>query len=122
MRVFIADDSNLVRERLREMISEVEGAEVVGEARDSDEALESIPRLRPDVVVLDLGMPGMPGENGIHLLERAKRMIPEIVVIMLTGLANDLFRKRCLGAGAAYFFDKSYEFERVCDVLENFEK
>ncbi len=114
--VLIADDSDLIRDRLKELISEVDGTEVVGETTNGPETLEAMGRLEPDVVILDIRMPG---GNGIDALKMIKGEDPSPVVIMLTSYAYRLFRKRCLEAGAEYFFDKAMEFERVADVLEH---
>ena len=115
MKVFIADDSALVRERLAALISEIEGVEVVGQAEDAPEVLEGIQQLRPDVVILDIRMPG---NNGIQVLEAIKRSTAAPVVIMLTAFPYPQYRKKCLEAGAEYFFDKATEFEQVAEVLK----
>jgi len=115
LKVFIADDSALVRERLAELISEIEGMEVVGQAGDAPEALEAIQHLRPDVVILDIRMPG---HNGIHVLEAIKKSPAAPVVIMLTAFPYPQYRKKCLEVGAEYFFDKATEFEHVAQVVK----
>ena len=112
MKVFIADDSSLVRECLIELLSGLKGVEVAGQAY---EALEAIQRLRPDVVILDVRRPG---GNGIQVLEAIKRCTAPPVVIMLTAFPYPQYRKRCLEAGAEYFFDKTTEFDRVAQVLK----
>jgi DNA-binding NarL/FixJ family response regulator len=114
MKVFIADDSALLRERLVALICDLEGMEVVGQAGDAAEALEAIRRLKPDVAVLDIRMPG---GNGIQVLEAVKRQPAPPLVIMLTGFAYPQYRRKCLAAGADYFLDKTTEFERVAEVL-----
>jgi DNA-binding NarL/FixJ family response regulator len=114
LKIFIADDSDLVRERLSELISEVPGTEIVGEGASGAEALAALEHLTPDVLVLDIRMPG---GNGIDALEAAKTQRPAPVVIMLTAYGYPQYRKRCLEAGAEYFFDKATEFERVADAL-----
>jgi DNA-binding NarL/FixJ family response regulator len=114
MKIFIADDSAMLRERLVALISDLEGMEVVGQAGDAPEALEAIQRLKPDVAVLDIRMPG---GNGIHVLEAVKRQATPPVVIMLTAIAYPQYRRKCLEAGADFFLDKTTEFERVADVL-----
>jgi YesN/AraC family two-component response regulator len=115
LKVFIADDSALVRERLAALISELEGVEVVGQAEDAPEALEGIQRLRPDAVILDIRMPG---NNGIQVLEAIKKSTAAPVVIMLTAFPYPQYRKKCLEAGADYFFDKATEFDQVAEVLK----
>jgi DNA-binding NarL/FixJ family response regulator len=115
MRVFIADDSAPVRERLRTMLSELQGVEVVGQAEDAVEATKSILELKSDVVILDIRMLG---GSGIDTLRNIKRVAPAPRVIMLTNYPYPQYRKRCMEAGADFFFDKSSEFHKVTEVLE----
>jgi DNA-binding NarL/FixJ family response regulator len=115
LRVFIADDSDLVRERLATMIAELEAVELVGQAEDAPGALEAIQGLKPDVAVLDIRMPG---GNGIQILEEVKACEVAPVVIMLTAFPYPAYRKKCLEAGADFFFDKSTEFDRVAQVIQ----
>lgn len=114
MKVLIADESSLVRECLAALVSEIRGVELVGQAGDAYEALETIQRLRPDVVILDVRMPG---GNGIRVLEAIKKSTAAPVVIMLAAFPYPQYRKKCLEVGADYFFDKSTEFDRVVQVL-----
>ena len=115
LKVLVADDSALVRERLAALISELETIELVGEAENAHQAIEAVQRLRPDVVILDIRMPG---GNGLRLLEEIKRDVAAPVVIMSTAFPFPQYRRRCLEAGAACFFDKTIEFDRVTEVLE----
>lgn len=112
--VFIVDDSPVVRDRLVTLISELPNVEIVGQADIAFEAIHSIRRLRPAVVVLDISMPG---GSGMYVLETVKKDRPVPVVIMLTNFAHEQYRQKCLQLGADYFFDKSTEFERVTEVL-----
>lgn len=115
MKVFIADDSAPVRERLKNMLSELEGVEVIGQAQDAVEATKSILELKPDVAILDIRMPG---GSGIDTLRNIKRVTPAPRVIMLTNYPYPQYRKRCMDAGADFFFDKSSEFHKVIEVLK----
>ena len=115
MKVFVVDDSQLVSQRLVLLLSEVEGVEVVGTAASAEEGIESISRSKPDVVILDIRMPA---GNGITVLESIKRQESPPTVIMLTNYPYPQYRKKCMEAGADYFFDKSGEFHKVTDVLE----
>lgn len=113
--IFIADDSDTLRERLTTMLSEVEGAEVVGQARNAAEAVEGIRSLNPDVVILDIQMPG---GSGIDVLKTIKRHARPPVVMMLTNHASGLYRKKCMEWGADFFLDKSREIERLTAIFE----
>ena len=77
--------------------------------------VKKVPRLRPDVVILDIRMPG---GNGLQALERIKASDSAPMVIMLTAFPYPQYRKKCLELGAEHFFDKSTEFEQVAQVLQ----
>jgi DNA-binding NarL/FixJ family response regulator len=115
MKVLIADDSTLVRDRLATLISELKDVELVGQSGSALETLEAIQQLRPDVVILDIRMPD---GNGILVLEKIKAREAAPAVIMLTAFPYPQYRKKCLEAGAEYFFDKTTEFDCVVEVLE----
>jgi DNA-binding NarL/FixJ family response regulator len=116
MRILIVDDSPVVRERLAALLAELEGVEVVGQAQDVVGAVAAIRALRPDVVTLDIRMPG---GNGIEALAEVKKVQPAPIVIMLTNYPYPQYRKKCLDAGADYFLDKSTEFEQVAQILKS---
>jgi DNA-binding NarL/FixJ family response regulator len=114
-KVLLVDDSRIVRERLRALISELHGVDVIGEASNVAEGIRKIRRLRPHIVVLDISMPD---GNGIQVLEAIKRPRgtgPQI--IMLTNFAHEAYRERCIELGAEYFFDKSAEFEDAVEMI-----
>jgi len=114
MKVFVADDSSIIRERIIGMLSVVRGIEITGQAQDAPEATDSIKRLKPDVVILDIQMPG---GSGIDVLQQIKRAEPAPIVMMLTNHPYSPYREKCLKAGAEFFFDKSTEFEKVREAL-----
>jgi DNA-binding NarL/FixJ family response regulator len=98
------------------MLSEIEGAEVIGQARNATEAVEGIRRLNPDVVILDIQMPG---GGGIEVLKAVKRQACPPVVMMLTNHASALYRKKCMEWGADFFLDKSREIESLTAICES---
>lgn len=115
MKVFLVDDSAIVRERLASMLSEIKYVEIAGEAENAHDALQDIEKLKPDAVILDIRMPD---GNGIDVLEKIKKSRPAIQVIMFTNYPYPQYRKKCMDYGADYFFDKSTEFERVAEALK----
>jgi DNA-binding NarL/FixJ family response regulator len=115
MKVFIADDSSLLRERLTDMLSELEGIEIVGQAQESLSAVRFIHKIKPDVVILDIWMPG---GSGFNVLQNIKKNKVANVVIMFTNYPYPQYRKKCMDAGADFFFDKSSEFEKITEVLK----
>ena len=115
MRLFIADDSMLILERLKTMFSELPEIKIIGEARDGIGTIENVRKLNPDVVVLDIKMPGV---DGIDVLKDIKNNYQNIKVIMLTNYPYPQYRRKCMELGADYFFKKSTEFENVLGALK----
>jgi DNA-binding NarL/FixJ family response regulator len=110
VRVIVVDDSPVVRARLVAMLTEAPGITVVGEACDGPEALRLVRAHAPDIVVLDLNLPGM---NGLEVLALVKMRPSPPVVIILTNHPHDRYRLACMQGGADFFFDKSCDFDRV---------
>lgn len=116
MRLIICDDSEILRVRMREALSEIEGVVVVGQGGESTEIIEVVKRLKPDLVTLDIQMPE---GNGIKTLEIIKKMQNPPIVIIFTNYPYLQYRKRCLDAGADFFFYKSLEFDKLIDTVRN---
>ncbi len=114
MKILIVDDSEIVRERLRSMLSEVPGVEAIGEAKDQQEARELLGKLNPDVVIGDIEMPG---GSGIDLLREVKKGKKPPLLIILTDQSYPQYHRKCMEAGADFFFDKSAEFDKVAELL-----
>lgn len=115
LRVLIADDTATIRVSLSALVSRLHNVEVIGLAENGTQALELIRSLKPDVATLDIRMPGL---NGIKVLETLRREQLELTIIVLTGLDEAEYRRRCFDIGADYFFHKATEFEKVIDVLK----
>jgi len=114
-KIYIVDDSTVIRERLKEMLAEISGVHLIGQTGDPMEALNDIRRYQPDAVILDIRLPGI---NGIELLKKIKAEQPTITVIMLTDYPYRQYRQQSMQAGADYFFHKATEFKKVIDLLK----
>jgi DNA-binding NarL/FixJ family response regulator len=115
MKVFIADDSSEIRKRIIAMLSDlVERIEMIGEAENVQDAINSIHEFEPDVVILDIRMPG---GSGIDVLKKIKKKNEVPVIIILTNYSHSQYRKKCMEAGADFFFDKSRDFEEIFKVV-----
>ncbi len=115
MKVFVVDDSSVIRDRLKRLLGEAPEVRVVGEAGDAQGAIAAILEQKPDVVLLDLHL--LDG-NGIDVLHRLKQEPAAPAVIILTDYPYPEYRKLCLAAGADFFFVKSTEFEKVVPALQ----
>lgn len=114
MRIFLVEDSAPIRQRLVEMI-EAEGVHrVVGEADNYDDAVSGIDRCTPDVAIFDVKLTR---GNGIDALAEAKRRRPALVGIVMSNYATRQHMKASSDAGAAYFLDKSSDFEQIPQIL-----
>ncbi len=114
-RVVIADDHPMFRAGVRERLEKPDtGIEVVGEAADGEEAYELVGRLRPDVVLLDIAMPGT---NGIDATRKIKAEWPEIGVLILTLYDDDQYIYALIGAGAAGYLLKTADGAELVDAV-----
>jgi DNA-binding NarL/FixJ family response regulator len=104
IRVLLVDDHAIVREGLRALLDDNESLQIVGEAADATEALEVVHRLHPDVVLMDLKMPGMPAADAIRSI-RAQH--PAVQVLVLTSYAEERQVEEVLRAGALGYVVKS---------------
>jgi DNA-binding NarL/FixJ family response regulator len=116
MKAFLVDDSAVVLEKLAAMISGIDGVEVAGQAMNAHDAIQSIVKLKPDLVLLDIRLNG--GGNGMEVLKRIKKEMPPPIVIMLTNYPYPQYREKCRALGADYFFDKVTEIEKVYDTFK----
>jgi DNA-binding NarL/FixJ family response regulator len=117
--VYVVDDSDFIRERLIEMLSELEGVEIAGGTGDPLEAVAAIRQVVPDAVILDIRLPQ---KSGIEVLRDIKKDKPSPVVIILTNYPYPQYRKECTEAGADYFLNKSTEFNKIAEVLKGLTK
>jgi len=96
--VLLADDHVVVREGLKRLIDEQPDILVVGEAGDGAATIQKVQELKPDVIVMDISMPGM---NGLVATKKLKELHPDIVIVTLTRHADDAYLQELLRAGAS---------------------
>ena len=94
---------------------ELKEIEIIGQAQDADQAITSIKKLNPDVVILDIALPK---GSGIDVLQKIKKDKPGPTVIIFTLYTSLQYREKCMAAEADFFFNKSTEFEKIPDVLK----
>lgn len=112
--IFIVDDVPTMRERLRELVGDIEGVAVVGDAGTPADAIAGILRTHPDCVLLDYQLLG---GTGVDVLRAVHPLSPEIIFIVLTNHATTQHRRACIDAGARFFFDKSTEFGSIRSAI-----
>ena len=115
-KVFVVDDSQVVRERLVNMLTEIDGVSVVGQAECPVGAIDGIVSTSPDVVVLDIHLHE---GSGIDVMRGLRSRSGGIVFIVLTNFPGSQYRKAYLEAGANYFLDKLNEFKKVAEIISS---
>lgn len=103
IRVLVADDHDLVRTGITRMLADVDGIDVVGEATTGEEALKLCRELTPQVVLMDIKMPGI---GGLEATRKMTHQFPDVRVVVVTACDDDPFPSRLLKAGASGFVTK----------------
>lgn len=106
IRLLIIDDHEMVREGLKAMLTAESDFAIVGDAANAEQAFELIERLRPDVLLLDVRLPGM---SGIDVCRAVTERYPETAVIILTTFSDEILVAQCIQAGARGFIVKDIE-------------
>ena len=114
MKIMIVDDSRVVHLEMKKMLADTE-VEIVGFCRDGEEALEQYEELQPELVTLDIVMPGM---DGLETLEELKKRWPEARVLMVSSLAYDDTMERASELGALGFLFKPFTKESLLEGLQ----
>lgn len=114
LRVLIADDHPVVRGGLRALIDSLDGLEVVGEAADGESAVREAQLLRPDVVLMDVRMPGL---DGVEATRRIRERVPETAVLILTMYDDDATVFTAMRAGARGYLLKGAEQEEILAAI-----
>jgi len=116
----LVDDFPAVRQTLRSVLSTYSDFEVVGEAGDGEEALESVRVLQPSVVVMDISMPKL---NGIEATALIKEAFPQVVIVGLSLHVNEQTRTAMKAAGASALISKEAAVEQLqSEILESINK
>lgn len=101
--ILLADDHTLVREGIRALVEKLPAVTVIGEAKDGREALRLIREHQPDLVLMDIAMPGL---NGLEATARVSKEFPDVKVIILSMYANEEYVREAISAGAAGYLAK----------------
>ena len=114
IRVCLVDDQTLVRQGIRSLLALDGGIEVVGEAADGRQAVDLIPGLQPDVVLMDMRMPAMSGLEALQVLSRQEQLPPTII---LTTFDDDQLVLAGLKAGAKGYLLKDVTLEQLLSLI-----
>jgi two-component system, NarL family, response regulator LiaR len=114
IRIVLADDHALVREATAELLDRSDGLRVVGQAADGVEALRLVGALRPDVLLLDLAMPGL---DGLEVTRRVRELSPATRIVALTAHEEQPYVLAMLEAGASGYLSKASRGQEVVQAV-----
>jgi DNA-binding NarL/FixJ family response regulator len=114
IRVLVVDDHPVVRHGVQHLLENDAEVEVVGEADSGPQALQQVSRLNPDVVILDMRLPG---SDGVEITRQIRRTYPEVKVIVLTAYRNEEYLLGALRAGAHAYLLKQASHEMLCEAI-----
>ncbi len=115
LNVISVDDSVTIADHLQRMLENLDGISFSGHAFTIDEALILLENKKPQIVFLDIFLKE---ENGIELLSIIKNKFPKVTVIMLSNHSEIFYKNKTKDLGADYFLDKSYEFDKIPEVIK----
>jgi two-component system, NarL family, response regulator LiaR len=116
IRIFLAEDHAVVREGIAELIGRESDMEVVGEAGNGEESIRMVKQLRPDIVLMDIGMPGL---NGVEATRQIRDSAPQIKVLVLTAYDNPEFVTAMIEAGAVGYLLKSVRGKELTNAIRS---
>jgi DNA-binding NarL/FixJ family response regulator len=114
IRVLLVEDHVVVRESIRQSLTHDSGLEVVGEAGNGEEAVDMALCLKPDVIIMDIAMPGL---NGIEATRKIRQDYPTAVILALTAYDYEQYIFPLLEAGAAGYLLKDISSEQLIDAI-----
>lgn len=114
MRIVIADDSNLIRERLQDLLRSFGQIEVVGAYNNGTDALKALRKLKPDLAIVDIKMPGL---SGLEVLKEIRKENKTLQFIILTLHGTEYYRQQAIAEGANYYLSKVDDFEKIEFVI-----
>ena len=114
--VFLAEDHAVVREGLAELIRREADMEVVGEAGDGEDTVRQVQQLKPDIVLMDIAMPGV---NGVEATRQIKASVPQTRVLVLTAYDNPEFVTAAIDAGAAGYLLKNVRRKELTTAIRS---
>lgn len=114
INVLLVDDHDLVRTGIRRILDDVNGIKVVGEAKSGEEAVKLGRKLKPQVVLMDVKMPGI---GGFEATRKLLRIDPDIKVLIVTICNNDLYPARLLQVGASGYLTKGASTEEMVQAI-----
>jgi DNA-binding NarL/FixJ family response regulator len=115
MKVILADDSALILVRLQETVFKCKEMIIAGSYKNGIDALYALKKLKPDLAIIDLQMPGL---SGLKILHEIRKENKTMKFVILTFNPSDYYQKWAIQEGADYFFSKVDDFNKILPVIE----
>lgn len=116
IKIMLVDDHDLVRTGVRRLLEDNADLDIVGEACSGEEAITLAKELNPDVVLMDLNMPGI---GGMEATKKLKHLIPQVRIIIVTMVEDTMFPQRLLKAGASGYLTKGAKTEEIMRAIRD---
>ncbi|TWH64096.1 LuxR family two component transcriptional regulator [Azomonas agilis] len=116
IKVLVVDDHDLVRTGIVKMLADIKGIEVIGQANSGEGAIAQVRLLKPDVVLMDIRMPGM---DGLEATRRLLRTHPDVKVIAVTAYDEAPFPTRLMQAGASGYLTKGADLKEMVQAIQD---
>jgi two-component system invasion response regulator UvrY len=116
INVMLVDDHDLVRKGIRRLLDDSSGIRVIAEATDGEQAIRQIRKQKPDVILMDISMPGI---GGLEATRKITQVSPDMKVIVVTIHEDDPFPKRLLEAGAAGYITKGCDVDEIIQAIQS---
>ena len=114
IRVLLVDDHDLVRMGIKRLLSDASGIDVVGEAASGEEAIDIVKKLKPNVILMDVKMPGM---GGLEATKRILRIEPDVKIMAVTVYGDEPYPSRVLQAGAVGYMTKGASADEMIQAI-----
>ena len=115
INVMLVDDHDLVRKGLRRLLDDTSGIKVIAEASDGEQAIRQVRKRKPDVILMDVSMPGI---GGLEATRKITQVSPDMKVIAVTIHDDDPFPARLLEAGAAGYITKGCDIDEIIEAIQ----
>lgn len=115
IRVLLVDDHDLVRLGIKKLLSDVNNIEIIGEAASGEEAITLTSRLLPDVILMDVKMPGM---GGLEATKRIAKTYPQVKILLVTVYGEEPYPTRVLQAGASGYMTKGVSVDEMIQAIK----
>jgi DNA-binding NarL/FixJ family response regulator len=114
IRVLVVDDHQLVRVGTSRLLADIKGLQIVGQAESGEQAIDMVKDLKPDVVLMDIQMPGI---GGLEATRRCLRVDPDLKVVAVTVYEDEPYPSKLMGVGAVGYLSKNADVDEMVTAI-----